>query len=357
MQGVRLLPAAAIAPLAASLGDRFRRERFLLAAGLVGAAALAGSAIAAFTGTAFLVYAFAAPMGASSTLIRPALQALLPSLAQTPEELIASNGATSTVESIGTLGGPLLAGLLVSLGDVGVVFLVGAGLCLAAAAALARVRVEGRIALTAASETESARARVLAGFDAIAGAPRAPLIVALAVAQAFVRGCLNVLIVLAVFRVIHGSAGQVGYLTAAIGIGGLVGAFGAMTLKGKRLALPFGLALVLWGLPIALIAPRPAFAAAAVLLAIVGAANSVEDVALFTLVQRIIPDAVLTRALGAFWGIAMGAVALGSIVGAGDRRRNWTAGCADRGRLDPARADARELPQSPGAPPSSRPRA
>jgi hypothetical protein len=238
----------------------------------------------------------------------------LPSLARTPEELIASNGATSTVESLGTLGGPLLAGVLVSLGDVGVVFIVGSGLLVAAAASLARVRVEGRIRLTAASENETARGRVLAGFEAIARAPHAPLIVALGVTQAFVRGCLNVLIVVAVFRVLHGSAAQVGYLTAAIGIGGLLGAFGAMTLKGRRLAVPFGLALVLWGLPIALIAPRPAFAAAAVLLAIVGAANSVEDVALFTLLQRIIPDHVLTRALGVFWGIAMGAVAIGSIV-------------------------------------------
>ena len=33
---VRLLPAAAVAPFAASLGDRFRRERFLLAMTLVG---------------------------------------------------------------------------------------------------------------------------------------------------------------------------------------------------------------------------------------------------------------------------------------------------------------------------------
>jgi MFS family permease len=311
---VRLLPAAAVAPLAASLGDRFRRERFLLAMTVVGAAALAASAAAAFAGAEFFVYAFAALVGVSSTLIRPALQALLPSLARTPDELIASNGATSTVESVGTLVGPLLAGVLVSLGDVGVVFIVGAGLLVAAAASLARVRVEGRIMLTAASEDETARERILAGFEAIARAPHAPLIVALGVAQAFVRGCLNVLIVVAVFRVLHGSAGQVGYLTAAIGIGGLLGAFGAMTLKGRRLAVPFGLALILWGLPIAAIAPRPAFAAAAVLLAIVGAANSVEDVALFTLLQRIIPDHVLTRALGVFWGLAMGAVAVGSIV-------------------------------------------
>ena len=104
-----------------------------------------------------------------------------------------------------------------------------------------------------------------------------------------------------------------GYLTAAIGVGGLVGAVGAMTLEGRRLAVAFGLALVFWGLPLILIAPRPGFAAAIVLLAIVGAANSVEDVAVFTLLQRLVPDDVLTRVLGVLWGLAMGAVAIGSI--------------------------------------------
>ena len=100
---VRLLPAAALAPFAASLGDRFRRERFLLAMTLVGSGALAASAAASFAGEQVLVFVFAAVIGVSSTLIRPALQALLPSLARTPEELIVSNGATSTVESVGTL--------------------------------------------------------------------------------------------------------------------------------------------------------------------------------------------------------------------------------------------------------------
>ncbi len=62
-----------------------------------------------------------------------------------------------------------------------------------------------------------------------------------------------------------------------------------------------------------LIAPRPGFTTAIVLLAVVGAANSVEDVAVFTLLQRLVPDVVLTRVLGVLWGLAMGAVALGSI--------------------------------------------
>jgi len=39
---VRMLPAAFVAPFAAALGDRFRRERFLVAVSLAGAAALGG---------------------------------------------------------------------------------------------------------------------------------------------------------------------------------------------------------------------------------------------------------------------------------------------------------------------------
>jgi MFS family permease len=311
---VRLLPAAVVAPFAASLGDRFRRERFLLALMLLGSAALAGSAAAAYADSELLVFALAAVVGLSSTLVRPALQALLPSLARTPEELIASNGATSTVESLGTLIGPFVAGLLVSFANVGLVFGAGAGALLAAAGLLLRVRVEGRIELGATGEDGNARRMVEDGFRAIARTPNARLVIGLITAQAFVRGCLNVLIVIAAFRLLHGSASYVGYLTAAIGVGGLVGAFGAMALDGRRLAVPFGLALVFWGLPIVLIAPKPYFGAALFLLAIVGAANSVEDVAVFTLLQRIVPDELLTRVLGTVWGLAMGAVAVGSII-------------------------------------------
>ena len=280
---------------------------------LVGAAALGGSAAAFFADAEFLVFAFAALLGLSVTLIRPALQALLPSLARTPEELIASNGATSTVESLGTLLGPLLAGVLVSVADAGLVFALGAGALLLGAMLLARVRVEGHVDLASAADEGGARQLLAAGFRAIARTPRARLVVTLIVAQAFVRGCLNVLIVVAAFQVLDAGGEAVGYMTAALGVGGLIGALGAMTLGGRRLAVPFGLALVFWGLPIMLIGPWPDLAAAIFLLAVVGAANSVEDVAAFTLLQRLVPDRILTRVLGVLWSLAMGGVALGSI--------------------------------------------
>jgi MFS family permease len=310
---VRLLPAAIVAPVAASLGDRWRRERFLLAVTLLGAVAFVAPVAASFAHERLLVYVFAAVVGLSSTLIRPTLQALLPSLARTPQELIASNGATSTIESVGTLVGPLLAGVLLSASTVGVVFAVGAGAMLLAAAQLTRVRVEGWVPAAAEAAPTGALHELRAGFEAIARVPAARLVAGLMVAQTFVRGCLNVLIVVAAFRLLHAGASGVGYMTAAIGVGGLLGALGSMTLSGGRLAGSFALSLVFWGVPIALIAPRPYLAVALVLLAVVGAANSVEDVAGFTLLQRTVADDALTRVLGLFWGAAMGAVALGSL--------------------------------------------
>lgn len=308
---VRLLPAAIVAPFAASLGDRFPRERFLLALTLIASVALGGSAIAFFAGAEPLVFAFAALLGFAVTLIRPALQALLPSLARTPEELIASNGATSTIESIGTLVGPLLAGVLVSFGDAGIVFAAGAAAFLVAALLLFGVQVEDRVSLV--SRDEDARKVLAAGFGAIARLPRVRLVVSLIFAQAFVRGCLNVLIVVAAFEVLDAGGEAVGYMTAALGVGGLIGALGAMALGGHRLAVPFGVALVFWGLPIALMGPLPYLPFALLMLAVVGAANSVEDVAAFTLLQRLIPDRILTRAFGVVWSLAMGGVALGSV--------------------------------------------
>jgi MFS family permease len=310
---VRLLPAALVAPFAASFGDRFPRERFLLVMTCLASAALAGSAVAFYADAEFLVFAFAAVLGLAVTLIRPALQALLPSLARTPRELIASNAATSTIESLGTLLGPVLAGVLVSWADAGLVFAIAAAVVAIAAILLLQVRVEGRAGLPLATDEGGARQMVAAGFRTIARAPGARLVVGLIVAQTFIRGCLNVLIVIAAFRVLDADAQAVGYMTAAIGVGGLLGAIGAMTLGGRRLAVAFGLALVFWGLPIALIGPWPELVFAIVMLAVVGAANSVEDVAVFTLLQRLVPDRMLTRVLGVTWSLAMGGVALGSI--------------------------------------------
>jgi MFS family permease len=306
---LRLLPAAAVAPYAASFGDRFRRERFLLCIALVGAGALGISALAASLDARYAVFGAAAVVGISSTLFRPALQALLPSLAQTPRELVAANGATSILESLGTLIGPVAASALMSVFDVAAVFAAGSVAMVGSALLLARVSVEGD-ALRGRAPGGSVRP----GARGIARVPGAPTLVGLMVAQAFVRGCLNVLIVVAAFDLLDGGSSDVGYLTAAIGVGGVAGAVGGSTLDGRRLLRMFSLSLLFWGLPIAPLGFSSQLGFVLVLLALIGAANSVEDVTGFTLLQRVVPNNVLTAALGVFWGLAMAGTAIGSAV-------------------------------------------
>ena len=93
----------------------------------------------------------------------------------------------------------------------------------------------------------------------------------------------------------------------------MIGAIFSSTFRSRRLARIFALSLFGWGLPIVLMAPSAQLVAALVLLGVVGAANSIEDVSGFTLLQRAIQDDALSGVLGLIWGAAMGAVALGSV--------------------------------------------
>jgi MFS family permease len=342
---VRMFPAAVATPFAAVVGDRFRREYVLLALELASALTLAGAAVAFFAGRSTVaVYALAGVLAVLSTLLRPTLSALLPSLATTPEELIASNGVSLTTESLGTLLGPALAGVLVAAVDAGTVFATFAATCLVAAVLLAGVHVEGRIVQPGPAGRPLGE-DLLAGFRAVARDPAPRLLVALMGAQTVVRGALNVLIVVTAFRLLHAGAGWVGFITAALGAGGLAGAFASVTLAGRSLARPFGLGLVLWGLPIALLAVWTNNVSALLLVAVVGIGNSLEDVAGLTLLQRLVADDVLARALGVLWGVAMAGVGVGSILrarvaaAARDRRRDGQRCAAPR--LPGRRADVR----------------
>ena len=93
-----------------------------------------------------------------------------------------------TIEGLGTLVGPLIAGVIVATADAGVVFVLGAIAYVASALALAAIRVEGRLRFA----RQRTQADLTAGIRLVAREPRPRLIVALFVAQTLVRGALNV---------------------------------------------------------------------------------------------------------------------------------------------------------------------
>ena len=224
---VRLLPAAIATPFTAALADRYERERALVGVSLLSAAALAAAAGLFYAGrNVAAIFAFAAAHAVVSTLCRPAVAALTPSLATTPQQLVAVNGISLTVEGLGTLVGPLIAGVIVATADAGVVFVLGAIAYLASALALAAIRVEGRFRFA----NHRTRSELTAGIRLVAREPQPRLIVALFFAQTLVRGALNVLIVVVAFRLLHAGGGWVGFLSAAVGAGVLVGGFGSLAL-------------------------------------------------------------------------------------------------------------------------------
>ena len=144
---IQLLPAALVAAPAASLGDRYPRERVLTAGYLIQAVAMLATAVAmALVAPIPVVYGLAIIAAMSLVITRPTQSALLPSLSPTPDDLTAANGAAGFVEGLGVLIGPLVAALVLSGSTEAVVFLIAGGACVVAALATARLRPVGGLA-------------------------------------------------------------------------------------------------------------------------------------------------------------------------------------------------------------------
>jgi MFS family permease len=310
---IRVLPAFIAAPFAGLLGDRYRRDLLLVILSFIRAGFMAATAAVLFAGgPTWLVYALSGGVALMASTVRPMQSALLPQLAKTPEELTAANLVLTTVESSGIFLGPAIGGLLLAGTNAETVF---------AAAAAAFVVASLLLVGLDAGEQPERRAEdgffgeFFGGFRAIAGDRNLALIVALYGIQTLVAGALNVLIVVASLELLDLGESGVGFLNSAVGIGGLLGAIAAFALIGRqRLASDFALGLVLWGIPIALIGIFPQPPIALILLAVVGIGNTVVDVAALTLLQRVVPDEVLTRVFGVVQSVFIGTVGLGAIL-------------------------------------------
>jgi MFS family permease len=310
---IRVLPAFVAAPFAGVLGDRYARERVMLALSFGRTAVMAAAAAALYAeAPPAVIYALAALVSLSSSMVRPIFSALLPQLARTPEELTAANLVLTTIESSGIFLGPALGGLLLAASNPATVFAATAVTFLVGTLLLTGIRVEA----AAERKAEGGLAgEFFAGFGAIVGDRNLRLIIGLYGAQTLVAGALNVLIVVAALELLDLGESGVGFLNSAVGVGGLLGALAAFALVGRqRLASDFGIGLVLWGIPIALIGVFPDPPIALILLGLVGVGNTVVDVAAVTLLQRTVPDEVLTRVFGVVQSVFVGTIGLGAII-------------------------------------------
>jgi len=296
---IRWFPAAIAAPFGGMLGDRFSRLRVMVLSDLVRAAAMAAAAVAIFLDSpAAIVYLLAVLVTLVSQAFQPAESALLPTLAESPEELAAANVASSTIESAGYFVGPALGGVLLAVSNVETVFAATAAAFLWSAAMVALIRL-GAPEPTAEAVRGSWQHEALAGFRTIWHDSRLRLIIGLFAAQTLVYGAFVVLTAVAAIRLLDLGSPGIGYLNSALGVGGLIGGIVAVVLVGaRRLALTFGLSLILWGAPILLVGLWAETVPAFVLIALAGLGLTLVDVAGFTLLQRAVPEEVLARVFG-----------------------------------------------------------
>jgi MFS family permease len=312
---IRLGLAAVIAPLAASIADRFRRERVMLASDLSRAGVVAAAAVAASVGMPILVYGLAVLSTIFGSVFRPAESALMPTLARSPEELTAANVSSSTFDSVGSFAGPALAALLLSVSSTSTVFLLVAATYAWSASCIVRVRSTADSRAEAEAGRDEHYAGLLGGLRAIRGEPRLRLLIGLYGAQCLVAGALGVLVIVIALRLLSlGNAG-VGLLEAASGIGSVVGAGVALALVGRRrLAGDLALGIVLWGAPLALVGAAPVLVVAVAAFAVVGLGNTLVDISAMTLIQRSAPGEASARVFGILESVIVAALALGSLI-------------------------------------------
>lgn len=351
---VRYLLAAVVMPFSSTLADRYDRRRIMVASDLVRfALVVAAAAVIATDGPAIAVYALSVMASLAATAFRPAQAALVPRLARDPDELTAANVASSTIESLGFFAGPALAGVLLAVTDVEVVFVFNA-LTFVWSAALLRSMVvppaeaptpvapAPDAALAAAATVDGAAgagadpappldssaaadgdpedrpesflAESMAGFRTIGGHRDLRLLVGVYAGQTVVAGASLVFTVAIALDLLELDESAVGLLDATVGIGGLVGGFVALVLAQRgTLARDFGLGVVAWSAPLLLVAAVPELWAAIVAMVVIGLANSVVDVNAFTVMQRLVADEVMGRVFGAMESALIAAMALGSL--------------------------------------------
>jgi len=287
----------------------------LLAVGLTRAAAAALCAVVIATGSAtLLLFALAGVAAAAGALVRPTQATLMPAIARSPRELVAANMAWSTGEGLGAMIGPFGAGLLVAAGRPELGAFAAAAAFLGAAIFVARLHFEQARDATGGAG-EGGGIRLLDGLRAWRHRPVVGWVMLGVFGQVMTRALLGPLIVVAALELLAMGEGGVGLLNAALGLGGLVGAVFAISLtRTDRLIRMQSVALAYWGAPIAVIGLLPFPAVALAAMVVVGVANAVYDVALFTIMQRGTANDERAPVLSVFEGLVGLATVAGSLL-------------------------------------------
>ena len=320
MAAVQLLPCAFLSPYLGALTDRRRPGRVLFVSYLVMGVSMVGVAAAiALHVPPPLVFALAMVNNLAMTVPRSAQSALLPGIVRLPVELTAANVVSSWAENGSVFIAPALAGVLLgiggpalSIGALAVLGFIGAYLVwpVPGPPPLAREQRPGRV-----TEEINESLRV------VAREPSVRLLVGLVGSQYILVGALDVLYVVLAMSVLGMGEGGAGFLNAAFGAGGIIGAgVTAGLVARRRLAPALLMGILTAALALGILGLYPSRLGAFALLAMAGLGRTVFDVTGRILLQRSAPPGVLARVFSLLeslmdFGLVAGAVLVPVLVG------------------------------------------
>ena len=195
--------------------------------------------------------------------------------------------------------GPVVSGIVLAThsGAAWPVFAISAGAFLLSSGGLLRIHNTSSVWLPVSGGAGSSGRNA---FRTVRHDPHLRAVMVAFTVKNLARGAFTVLVVTIPLEMLHLGSPAVGYLSAAIGAGGMTAGFlgGAALLHGRRLGRLMVGGLMLWAIAMLAIAAVPATATAVVGLAVVGLGNAVVDVAGYTMVTRNAADDVLARVYG-----------------------------------------------------------
>ena len=318
---VRLLPIALLGPVAGVLGDRLPARMLLVTCDLGQAVAmLALAALVAVNGSPWLVVLLVAVSASLGTPYYPVLTSLTPRLVA-EQQLAAANTIISTVENLALILGPAAGGLLLLIGPAWVPIALNALTFLVSAAFTTAVRYRGGPLEHDDGSQAGARsffADLAEGLRATVSDRVVAVLVLLTSAVTFVYGFELVYLVFVADERLGLGARGVGYLNAAVGLGGALGAFLTNRLaSNSRVRLVLSVTLLGCGVPLGLLAfithPWMAYVA----LGLEGVACISLDVVVITALQRVVRTGLLGRVSAIMDSLAVTAILVGDVAAVG----------------------------------------
>ncbi|CAN5130113.1 MFS transporter [soil metagenome] len=293
----QLLPLVVFSLLGGAIADRVNRKRLLIGSESLMAACVAGLLANSMSSTpsVYVIYALVAVLQGASGFHRPALEALTQKLARS-DEYAAVAALASVRGTIGMVGGPAIAGLLLAQGGATAAFLFD-GITFVVALLLIVFISPAQVGTPpVAGEPTHLLTDLAEGVRYAWGKPELMgtyIVDIVAMAFAFPVALFPAM------AEAYGRTESVGWLLSAMSIGALgIALFSGWTSRVERKGRAVVIAATFWAIGIVALGFAPGIAWAAACLAFAGAADMLSGVFRGTIWNETIPNALRGRLAG-----------------------------------------------------------